>query len=101
MAEEPTNGELARLIERNHTEVKEDFQALYTRMDREYAAMNGRVEQMVPRGEYEADQRANDERFRRIEVDIASGRATVKWAVGLAVTALLAILGMALPLLAR
>ena len=94
MSDEPTLGELARLIERNHQETREDIQALHQRLDRDLA-------HTVQLNVYEADQRGTDLRFKNVEDDVAAMRATTRWAVGLAVTALLGILGLIVPLLTK
>lgn len=107
-----TLGEVVRIIERNHAETRDDIaslrqetrdeiQALHTRLDRDLAATNGRVDQAVPVNVYEADKRGTDIRFKNIEDNVAGMRATTKWAVGLALTALLALVGALIPLLAK
>lgn len=101
MSDEPTLGELARLIERNQVETREGFAAINARLDREYASVSARVDQSVQLNVYEADQRGTDLRFKNVEDDVASMRATTRWAIGLAVTALLGILGLVIPLLAK
>jgi hypothetical protein len=99
MSDEVTTGELARLIERNHAETREDFQALYIRLDREMTLITGRLDQTVSVAAYEADKRGVDLRFKNVEDDVASFRASTKWAIGLACTSLLTMLGFILPLL--
>ena len=101
MTDEPTLGEVVRLIERNHAETREDIQAIHLRLDREMAYTNGRVDQAVPMNVYEAHQRGTDLRFKNVEDDVASMKATTKWTIGLALTALLGILGLVVPLLAK
>ena len=101
MSDEPTLGELARLIERNQVETREGFAAINARLDREYASVSARVDQSVPLAVYEADKRGTDLRFKNVEDDVASMKATTKWAIGLALTALLSILGTVVPLLVR
>lgn len=101
MSDEPTLGELARLIERNQVETREGFAAINARLDREYASVSARVDQSVPLAVYEADKRGTDLRFKNVEDDVASMRATTKWAIGLAATALLGILGLVVPLLTK
>lgn len=101
MPEEITLGELARLIERNHAETREDIASLHSRFDREYQAMNGRVDGMVSKDVYSSDQRTTTLRFERMEADMASFRATSRWAIGLAVTSMLAMLGIVIPLVVK
>lgn len=99
MSDEPTLGEIVRLIERNHAETRDDIQAIHQRLDRELALANHRVDQAVPMNVYEAHQRGIDLRFKNVEDDVASMKATTKWTIGLALTALLGILGFLAPLL--
>lgn len=94
-----TTGELARLIERNHAETREDFQALYSRLDRELTLLTGRLDQTVTVAAYEADRRGTDVRFKNVEDDVASFRASTKWAIGIAITSLLAVLSFIVPLM--
>lgn len=101
MSDELTLGELARLIERNQVETREGFAAINARLDREYASVSARVDQSVPLAVYEADKRGTDLRFKNVEDDVASMRATTKWAIGLAVTAHLGVLGLVIPLLTK
>lgn len=54
--DEPSNGELQRLIERNHLEVRED-----------YAGILARLDQFVLREVYASDERRRDIRFEAIE----------------------------------
>lgn len=96
-----TLSELARLIERNHAETREDFQSVFTRMDREYQEMKIRMDGLVGKESYASDQRATEERFRRLETDITSARATTKWAIGICVTVLLAMLALLGPVLLK
>lgn len=60
MADEPSNGELQRLIERNHLEVRED-----------YAGILARLDQFVLREVYNSDERARVARFEAIEKELA------------------------------
>lgn len=96
-----TLGEVVRIIERNHAETRDDIQALHARLDRDLAATNGRVDQAVPVNVYEADRRGTDLRFKNVEDDVSSMKATTKWSIGLTVTALLALLGVLVPLIAK
>lgn len=99
MADDVSTGELARLIERNHTETRFDFEELNKRLDREYQAINARMDRVVQTEVYASDSRAVDERFKRIEADAAAYKATVKWTVGLAVSSFLAVIGMLIQVL--
>jgi hypothetical protein len=101
MSDEPTLSELARLIERNHQETRGDIASLHQRLDRDLAYTNGRIDQAVAMNVYEADKRGTDLRFKNVEDDVAGMRATTRWAVGLAVTSLIALLSVAVPLLVR
>lgn len=101
MADDVTTGELARLIERNHAETREDFQSLYIRLDREMNLLTGRLDQTVTVAAYEADRRGTDLRFKSVEDDVASFRASTKWAIGLAMSSLLGILAMLIPLFTK
>jgi hypothetical protein len=60
VADEPSNGELQRLIERNHLEVRED-----------YAGILARLDQFVLREVYASDERARVARFEAIEKELA------------------------------
>lgn len=91
MSDDLTLGELARLIERNQVETREGFAAINARLDREYASVQAKVDQAVPLNVYEADKRGTDLRFKNVEDDVASMRSTTRWAIGLCVTALLAV----------
>lgn len=78
MADEPSNGELQRLIERNHLEVRDDYQAILARLD-----------QFVLREVYASDERARDARFVVIEDEIKRWRSTRTLIFTLAITALI------------
>lgn len=91
MPEDPTLGEVVRLIERNHAETREAIAAIHQRLDRDVQAMNDRVDKAVPRDVYDADRRAADARAGRVEEDLKSARVTTRWAIGLAVSVLLAL----------
>lgn len=56
MVDEPSNGELQRLIERNHLEVRED-----------YLAIKGELSQFVLREVYNSDEERRNQRFVAIE----------------------------------
>jgi hypothetical protein len=101
MPDEVTTGELARLIERNHAETREDFQSLYGRLDRELTTLIGRLDQTVPLAVYESDKRGTDLRFKNVEDDVASFRASTKWAIGLGVSSILTVIGLAIPLFVK
>lgn len=94
-----TLGEVMRLIERNHAETREDFKAVFDRMDREQAVVDGRISKTVSLDVYTSDQRATEERFKRLEADIASGKATTRWAVGLGASSGLTMVAVAVPVL--
>lgn len=104
MADDPTLGELKRLIERNHIETREAIAAIHQRLDRDVQAMNDRVDKTaasaVAREVYEADQRGLRDRVVRIESDLKSARATTRWAIGLCTTALLAVAALVVNLAA-
>ncbi|TDC58584.1 hypothetical protein E1281_01140 [Actinomadura sp. KC345] len=100
MPDDPTLGEVVRLIERNHAETREGFAAINARLDRDFQAMDERVEKAVPREVYDADQRGLRGRVGRVEDDVKTMRATTRWAIGLCLTALLGIAGLAVALLA-
>lgn len=99
MAEEVTIGELARLIERNHLETRDDIAAVNTRLDREFQGMNGRMDRTVMVDVYASDRRGDEERFKRIETDVAAFRATARWAIGLAATVAIGMIGVLVPVL--
>ena len=92
----PTLGEVARLIERNHAETREAIAAIHGRLDRDVQAMNDRVDKAVSREVYDADQRGLGGRMARVEDDVKGMRATTRWAIGLCVTALLGLAGLAI-----
>lgn len=92
-----TLGEVMRLIERNHQETREDFANVLSRMDKEYGAVNGRVDKTVLLDVYVSDKRADEERFKRLESDIVSARATTRWAIGLGATSVLTMIGISVP----
>ncbi|MBC6458432.1 hypothetical protein [Actinomadura sp. HBU206391] len=79
MADEPSNGELQRLIERNHLEVRDD-----------YAGILARLDQFVLREVYLADERRRDTRFETIEEELKRARSTRALMATLAVTAFIA-----------
>lgn len=79
MADEPSNGELQRLIERNHLEVRED-----------YAGILARLDQFVLREVYASDERARSARFVVIEEELKRWRSTRALILTLAVTAFIA-----------
>lgn len=79
MADEPSNGELQRLIERNHLEVRDD-----------YAGILGRLDQFVLREVYASDERARVARFVVIEEELKRWRSTRALILTLAVTAFIA-----------
>lgn len=58
--DEPSNGELQRLIERNHLEVREDYAEILARLDK-----------FVLREVYNSDERRRDIRFEAIEKEQA------------------------------
>lgn len=76
MADEPSNGELQRLIERNHLEVRED-----------YLAIKGELSQFVLREVYNSDERARNARFDAIEAEQKRTANTRVLMATLAVTA--------------
>jgi hypothetical protein len=76
MADEPSNGELQRLIERNHLEVREDYQGIIARLD-----------QFVLREVYASDERARNARFDAIEAEQKRTANTRVLMATLAVTA--------------
>ena len=100
MSDDLTLGELARLIERNQVETREGFAAINARLDREYASVSAKVDQAVPLNVYEADKRGTDLRFKNVEDDVASMRATTKWAFGLGLTSILSALAVVVALYA-
>ena len=101
MTDEPTLGEVVRLIERNHAETRDAIAAIHQRLDRDLAHLGGRIDQSVQLNVYEADKRGTDLRFKNVEDDVSSMKATTRWAVGLALVAILGILGLIVPLLAK
>lgn len=69
MVNDPSNGELQRLIERNHLEVREDYQGILNRLD-----------QFVLREVYASDELRRIARFEAIEAELkrtSSSRALV------------------------
>lgn len=92
-----TLGEVMRLIERNHQETRDDFQSVFSRMDREQAVVDGRLSKTVSLDVYNSDMRAHEERFKRLENDIVSARATTRWAIGLGATSVLTMIGISVP----
>lgn len=79
MADEPSNGELQRLIERNHLEVRED-----------YAGILARLDQFVLREVYASDERRRDVRFEAIEKELARTSRNRTLMATLAVSAFIA-----------
>jgi hypothetical protein len=79
VADEPSNGELQRLIERNHLEVRDD-----------YAGILARLDQFVLREVYLADERRRDNRFEGIEEELKRWRSTRALIATLAVSAFIA-----------
>jgi hypothetical protein len=79
VADEPSNGELQRLIERNHLEVREDYAGILARQD-----------QFVLREVYASDERARGARFVVIEEELKRWRSTRALILTLAVTAFIA-----------
>ncbi|MCW2904939.1 MAG: hypothetical protein JWO67_7204 [Streptosporangiaceae bacterium] len=77
--DEPSNGELQRLIERNHLEVRDD-----------YAGILARLDQFVLREVYNSDERRRDVRFETIEEELKRARSTRVLMATLAVTAFIA-----------
>lgn len=76
MADEPSNGELQRLIERNHLEVRDD-----------YAGILARLDQFVLREVYASDEARRDLRFQAIETEQKRTANTRVLMATLAVTA--------------
>lgn len=98
---EVTLGELARLIERNHNETRDDFAEVNKRLDHEAQAVNGRMDRSVRTEVYASDRAALLERIGRVESDAVSYRATTRWAIGLAATSALVVIGMLIQVLSR
>jgi hypothetical protein len=94
-----TLGEVMRLIERNHAETRDDFQAVFIRMDREQASVDGRLNKTVSLDVYVSDKRADEERFKRLENDIVSARATTRWAIGVGASSVLTMVAISVPVL--
>lgn len=94
MGDEVTIGELARLIERNHLETRDDLSEVNKRLDKEFHGINGRMDRAVTVDVFTAEGRAVDERFKRVEEAVAAFRATTRWAIGLAVTAAIGMIGI-------
>lgn len=90
MTDDPTLGEVVRLIERNHAETREAIAAIHQRLDRDVQAMGDRLDKAVPREVHDEARRAIESRVSRVEEDLKSARATTRWAIGLAVSVLLA-----------
>lgn len=92
--DEITFGELARLIERNHLETREDFASVHQRLDREWGQATARLDQTVQLNVYQSDQRGTDARFARLENDMAAWKATARWSIGLAISSALTAVGL-------
>ena len=76
MANEISLGELQRLIERNHLEVREDYQDVKAKLD-----------QFVLREVYIADEARRTARFEAIEAELKRGSANRVLMATLAITA--------------
>jgi hypothetical protein len=76
VADEPSLYELRRLIERNHLEVREDYQGIKDRLD-----------QFVLREVYAADEERRKARFETIEGELKRASATRLLMATLAITA--------------
>lgn len=76
MADEISLGELQRLIERNHLEVREDYQGI-----------KDRLEQFVLREVYSADEERRKARFEVIEAELKRNSAHRVLMATLAITA--------------
>jgi hypothetical protein len=76
MADEPSNGELQRLIERNHLELRED-----------YLAIKAELSQFVLREVYASDERSRNARFEAIEAELKRTSSNRILMATLAVTA--------------
>lgn len=79
MADEPSNGELQRLIERNHLEVREDYQGILARLD-----------QFVIREVYLSDELRRVARFEVIEAELKRSSSNRVLMATLAITAFIA-----------
>ncbi|WP_329214770.1 hypothetical protein OG352_05120 [Streptomyces sp. NBC_01485] len=85
MADEPTNGELGRLIEALRSEMREDLGALNTRLDR-----------VVPLDVYTIEKTQMSKRIDALEAartaDAERLTATRRWMVGTVITVVVALL---------
>ncbi len=87
MGEEPSNGELARAIERNHTEFREDILDLKAALAANAQAMAAQMERFVLREVYDTQRQALEARVRALEAQADANRAHARTAVYTAIAA--------------
>lgn len=90
MPNEPSNGELQRLIERNHAENRDDILDLKTQVARDATINAQQMQQFVLRDVYAVEMAAMRERVARLEKEAESARAAVRGAIYAAVGSVLA-----------
>lgn len=67
MADEPSPSELKRIIERNHSDSRDDYLDLKAQLTQTTQTLSTQLERYVLLAVYMAEQRAQDDRIRRLE----------------------------------
>lgn len=96
MTDEPTNGELGRLIQLLREDWREDMGSLRSEMREDLVALNSRLDKVVPMDVYTIEKTALTERVTALEgqreKDADRLTATRRWMIGTAITVVVALL---------
>lgn len=87
MSEGPSLGELERLVERNHTEFREDILDLKTALAASAQAMAAQMERFVLREVYDTHRQALEARVKDLEDGAEANRAHARTAIYTAIAA--------------
>lgn len=96
MADEPTNGELGRLIQSLRDDMREDMGHLRSEMREDLVSLNGRLDKVVPMDVYSIEKTQLTDRVTALETqrekDADKVIATRRWVIGIGVMVAVALL---------
>ncbi|RCG29000.1 hypothetical protein DQ384_21855 [Sphaerisporangium album] len=87
MAKEPSLSELARRLEDARRDIRDDIAEMRVQHDRDLQVIATRLDLFVTRDRYDAERSAVLDRVGRTEKDIERIRGNARWALGVALTA--------------
>lgn len=103
MPDEPSLGELSRIIKDFRTDVRDDLSAINTRFRDDFASINARLDTFLLREVYNADKTALEARLARMEREADAARSAARTAIYSCIGAIVAaiIAGVVMALLVK